>query len=52
MCVTGGLYNGEVLVWDTSRTQDLVLALTGMSADSHREPVYQVKVLLLNESHD
>lgn len=38
----GGLYSGEVVVWDTSRTQDPVLALTGMSADSHREPVYQV----------
>ncbi|XP_015244776.1 PREDICTED: WD repeat-containing protein 34 [Cyprinodon variegatus] len=40
--IAGGLYNGEVLVWDTSRTQDPVLAQTGMSADSHREPVYQV----------
>ncbi|KAM9306727.1 cytoplasmic dynein 2 intermediate chain 2 isoform 2-T2 [Pholidichthys leucotaenia] len=40
--ITGGLYNGEVVVWDTSRTQDPVLAQTGMSADSHREPVYQV----------
>ncbi|KAM9820662.1 cytoplasmic dynein 2 intermediate chain 2 [Neosynchiropus ocellatus] len=41
--IAGGLYNGEVVVWDTSRTQDLVLAQTGMSTDSHREPVYQVK---------
>ncbi|XP_026196064.1 WD repeat-containing protein 34 [Anabas testudineus] len=40
--IAGGLYSGEVVVWDTSRTQDPVLALTGMSADSHREPVYQV----------
>ncbi|KAM4720205.1 cytoplasmic dynein 2 intermediate chain 2 [Anableps anableps] len=40
--IAGGLFNGEVVVWDTSRTQDLVLAQTGMSADSHREPVYQV----------
>lgn len=38
----GGLYSGEVVVWDTSRTQDPVLVQTGMSADSHREPVYQV----------
>lgn len=30
-------------MWDTSRTQDPVLAQTGMSADSHREPVYQVE---------
>ncbi|KAG7235539.1 hypothetical protein INR49_002585 [Caranx melampygus] len=41
--IAGGLYSGEVVVWDTSRTQDPVLALTGMSADSHREPVYQKK---------
>ncbi|XP_040915695.1 WD repeat-containing protein 34 [Toxotes jaculatrix] len=40
--IAGGLYSGEVVVWDTSQTQDPVLALTGMSADSHREPVYQV----------
>ncbi|XP_043077407.1 WD repeat-containing protein 34 [Puntigrus tetrazona] len=40
--VAGGLYSGEVLVWDTSRSQDLILAQTGMSADTHREPVYQV----------
>lgn len=40
--IAGGLYSGEVLVWDTSRTQDLVLAQTGMSADSHKEPIYQV----------
>ncbi|KAM8872603.1 cytoplasmic dynein 2 intermediate chain 2 isoform 1-T1 [Synchiropus picturatus] len=41
--IAGGLYSGEVVVWDTSRAQDLVLAQTGMSTDSHREPVYQVK---------
>ncbi|XP_062867468.1 WD repeat-containing protein 34 isoform X2 [Trichomycterus rosablanca] len=38
-----GLYSGEVLVWDTSRTQDPVLAQTGMCPDTHREPVYEVK---------
>ncbi|KAK7895786.1 hypothetical protein WMY93_021111 [Mugilogobius chulae] len=40
--IAGGLYSGEVVVWDTSRTQDTVLAQTGISADSHREPVYKV----------
>ncbi|CAK6976691.1 WD repeat-containing protein 34 [Scomber scombrus] len=40
--IAGGLYSGEVVLWDTSRTQDPVLAQTGLSADSHREPVYQV----------
>ncbi|XP_038589843.1 WD repeat-containing protein 34 [Micropterus salmoides] len=40
--IAGGLYSGEVVIWDTSRTQDPVLVQTGMSVDSHREPVYQV----------
>uniref|UniRef100_A0A3B3ZH85 Uncharacterized protein n=1 Tax=Periophthalmus magnuspinnatus TaxID=409849 RepID=A0A3B3ZH85_9GOBI len=40
--IAGGLYSGEVVVWDTSRTQDTVLAQTGISADSHREPIYKV----------
>ncbi|XP_068430365.1 cytoplasmic dynein 2 intermediate chain 2 [Clinocottus analis] len=40
--IAGGLFSGEVVVWDTSRTQDPVLVQTGMSADGHREPVYQV----------
>ncbi|XP_023253622.1 WD repeat-containing protein 34 [Seriola lalandi dorsalis] len=47
--IAGGLYSGEVVVWDTSRTQDPVLALTGMSADSHREPVYQVTWVALQK---
>ncbi|TRY74267.1 hypothetical protein DNTS_008996, partial [Danionella cerebrum] len=34
-----------VVVWDTSRSQDLILAQTGMSPDTHREPVYQVNWL-------
>lgn len=38
----GGLYSGEVLVWDTSRTQDPLCARTAMSDETHREPVYQV----------
>ncbi|XP_030625988.1 cytoplasmic dynein 2 intermediate chain 2 [Chanos chanos] len=40
--IAGGLYNGEVVVWDTSHSQDPILAQTGLSADTHREPVYQV----------
>ncbi|XP_029371446.1 cytoplasmic dynein 2 intermediate chain 2 isoform X2 [Echeneis naucrates] len=47
--IAGGLYSGEVVIWDTSRTQDPVLALTGMSADSHREPIYQVAWVPLQE---
>ncbi|TMS08357.1 WD repeat-containing protein 34 [Larimichthys crocea] len=44
--IAGGLYSGEVVVWDTSRTQDPVLVQSGMSADSHREPVYQGRLIL------
>lgn len=50
--IAGGLYTGEVLVWDTSRDQDPVLAQTGMSADSHREPVYQVVWVPLERKGD
>lgn len=50
----GGLYSGNVVVWDTSQTEDPVLVQTGMSADSHREPVYQVSlskpILLFSET--
>ncbi|KAM9450264.1 cytoplasmic dynein 2 intermediate chain 2 [Clarias gariepinus] len=41
--IAGGLYSGEVMVWDTSHTQDPVLAQTGMCSDTHKEPVYEVK---------
>ncbi|CAN9504664.1 unnamed protein product [Ophioblennius macclurei] len=47
--IAGGLYSGEVLVWDTSRTQDPVLAQTGLSAEGHREPVYQVAWVALHK---
>ncbi|XP_013883029.1 cytoplasmic dynein 2 intermediate chain 2 [Austrofundulus limnaeus] len=50
--IAGGLYSGEVLVWDTSRTQDLVLGQTGMSAEGHREPVYQVSWVPLQRKGD
>ncbi|XP_074546499.1 cytoplasmic dynein 2 intermediate chain 2 [Halichoeres trimaculatus] len=40
--IAGGLYTGEVVVWDTSQTQDPVLVQSGLSVDSHREPVYHV----------
>ncbi|XP_075885564.1 cytoplasmic dynein 2 intermediate chain 2 isoform X2 [Nelusetta ayraudi] len=43
--IAGGLYTGEVVVWDTSGTRDPVLVQTGMSVDGHREPVYHVEWL-------
>nr|XP_051694416.1 cytoplasmic dynein 2 intermediate chain 2 isoform X2 [Oryctolagus cuniculus] len=40
--VAGGLYSGEVLVWDMSRPEDPLLCRTGLSDDTHTDPVYQV----------
>ncbi|XP_068608955.1 cytoplasmic dynein 2 intermediate chain 2 [Brachionichthys hirsutus] len=50
--IAGGLHSGEVMVWDTKRTRDPLLAVTGMSADSHREPVYQVAWVPLQKKGD
>lgn len=46
MFSSGGLYNGEVLVWNCSKTDDPLIARSGISEDTHREPVYQVKCLV------
>ncbi|XP_037257069.1 cytoplasmic dynein 2 intermediate chain 2 isoform X2 [Falco biarmicus] len=40
--IAGGLFSGELLVWDTSRTEDAVIWRTGMTDDTHMDPVYQV----------
>uniref|UniRef100_A0A5F8HDT3 Dynein 2 intermediate chain 2 n=1 Tax=Monodelphis domestica TaxID=13616 RepID=A0A5F8HDT3_MONDO len=40
--IAGGLYSGEVLVWDMSRPEDSLLWRTGMTDDTHTDPVYQV----------
>ncbi|CAF90369.1 unnamed protein product, partial [Tetraodon nigroviridis] len=40
--LAGGLYSGRVVVWDTGRTDEPVLAQTGISAEGHREPVCEV----------
>uniref|UniRef100_A0A8C0G3F9 Dynein 2 intermediate chain 2 n=1 Tax=Chelonoidis abingdonii TaxID=106734 RepID=A0A8C0G3F9_CHEAB len=42
---TGGLYSGEVLIWDMSRIEDPLIWRTGMTDDTHTEPVYQVNWL-------
>lgn len=39
----GGLYNGEVLVWDVSHPEDPLLWRTGLTDDAHTDPVYQVR---------
>ncbi|NWS45460.1 WDR34 protein, partial [Probosciger aterrimus] len=40
--IAGGLFSGELVVWDTSRTEDPVILRTGMTDDTHTDPVYQV----------
>ncbi|NXC44784.1 WDR34 protein, partial [Penelope pileata] len=40
--IAGGLFSGEVVVWDTSRTEDPLIWRTGMTDDAHTDPVYQV----------
>ncbi|CAH2316295.1 spectrin alpha chain, non-erythrocytic 1 isoform X1 [Pelobates cultripes] len=40
--IAGGLFNGEVLLWDTSRTDDPLIGRTGLTADTHTDAVYQV----------
>ncbi|NXK12280.1 WDR34 protein, partial [Herpetotheres cachinnans] len=43
--IAGGLFSGELVVWDTSRTEDAVIWRTGMTDDTHTDPVYQVNWL-------
>ncbi|KAM6316213.1 cytoplasmic dynein 2 intermediate chain 2 [Podargus strigoides] len=43
--IAGGLFSGELVVWDTSRTDDPVVWRTGMTDDTHTDPVYQVNWL-------
>lgn len=63
VCVAaGGLYSGEVVVWDTSCAEAPMLVQSGMSADGHREPVYEVspfsliwlsiETMLVSSQHD
>ncbi|XP_006119096.2 cytoplasmic dynein 2 intermediate chain 2 isoform X1 [Pelodiscus sinensis] len=40
--IVGGLYSGEILIWDTSRVEDPLIGRTGMTDDTHTDPVYQV----------
>jgi len=42
LVLSGGLFSGELVVWDTSRTEDPVVWRTGMTDDTHTDPVYQV----------
>ncbi|XP_008937000.1 PREDICTED: WD repeat-containing protein 34-like, partial [Merops nubicus] len=39
--IAGGLFSGELVVWDTSRSEDPVTWRTGMTDDTHTDPVCQ-----------
>ncbi|XP_067657165.1 cytoplasmic dynein 2 intermediate chain 2-like [Haliotis asinina] len=41
--IAGGNFNGEVMVWDLSKEDDLLIATSGIGDDAHREPVTKVK---------
>eukprot|EP00075_Anas_platyrhynchos_P008236 XP_021130255.2 WD repeat-containing protein 34 isoform X2 [Anas platyrhynchos] len=43
--IAGGLFSGEVVVWDTSRREDPLIWRTGLTDDTHTDPVYQVSWL-------
>ncbi|GFO13461.1 WD repeat-containing protein 34 [Plakobranchus ocellatus] len=40
--IAGGNFNGEIILWDLSQNDDLVLASSGIGDDAHREPVSKV----------
>lgn len=40
--LAGGNFNGEVMVWDLSQEDDLLLATSSIGDDAHREPVTRV----------
>ncbi|ESO90367.1 hypothetical protein LOTGIDRAFT_233855 [Lottia gigantea] len=40
--IAGGNFNGEVMVWDLSKEDDLLVATSGIGDDAHREPVAKV----------
>uniref|UniRef100_A0A8C5WK27 Dynein 2 intermediate chain 2 n=1 Tax=Leptobrachium leishanense TaxID=445787 RepID=A0A8C5WK27_9ANUR len=44
--IAGGLFNGEVLLWDTSLTDDPLIGRTGLTPDTHTDAVYQVVWML------
>ncbi|XP_030842172.1 WD repeat-containing protein 34 isoform X1 [Strongylocentrotus purpuratus] len=40
--IAGGTFNGEVMIWDLSKDDDNLIAASGISDDTHREPVTQI----------
>ncbi|KAJ8317071.1 hypothetical protein KUTeg_004975 [Tegillarca granosa] len=40
--IAGGNFNGDVMLWDLSREDDLLLATSGIGDDGHREPVSKI----------
>ncbi|WAR20738.1 DC2I2-like protein, partial [Mya arenaria] len=40
--IAGGNFNGEVMLWDLSREDDMLIATSGLGEDAHQEPVTKV----------
>lgn len=41
--LAAGTFNGEVIIWDTAKENDMVLASSGIGEASHREPVTDIQ---------
>lgn len=59
--IAGGNFSGEVLLWDLSREDDMLVATSGLGEDAHQEPVSKVhwisdakgkKIYLVSASSD
>ncbi|KAK2156882.1 hypothetical protein NP493_1930g00018 [Ridgeia piscesae] len=48
--IAGATFNGEVMVWDTSREDETLVATSGISDDTHREPVYKLQWVAATDS--
>ncbi|XP_069140209.1 cytoplasmic dynein 2 intermediate chain 2-like [Argopecten irradians] len=40
--IAGGTYDGEIMMWDLSREDDMLVTSSGIGDDAHREPVTRV----------
>ena len=45
------IHTGEVMVWDTGREDEALVATSGIGDDSHREPVSKVQWVLDPDSN-
>ncbi|XP_013407902.1 WD repeat-containing protein 34 [Lingula anatina] len=41
--IAGGTFTGEVMLWDTSKEDEMLIASSGIGGDAHREPVSKLR---------